>query len=113
MAILHVIEQIVDSSLPFIDQVPFLRAVLGFILVFFLPGFAWTLIFFRRAVLIERVVLSFGLSIALVTLTVCVTNLLFDVRITGLNVFLTIIAITAIPAVPYCVMRFAVNREKS
>jgi len=108
-----VIKQIIDSALPFIDQVPFLRAILGFILVFFLPGFTWTLIFFRRVVLIERVVLSFGLSIALVTLTVCVINLLFDIKITGLNTFLTIIAITAIPVVPYCVMRFVVNSEKS
>ena len=100
------IKQALDFSLPLLEQVPFLRAFLGFLLVFFLPGFAWTLIFFRRVTAIERVVLSSGLSIALVTLVVCALNLLFGVSITGLNTFLTIIAITIVPVIPYGILRF-------
>ena len=71
MEILQALEQTVDPALPLIDQVSFPRALMGFVLVFFIPGFAWTLILFRRVALIERFVLSFGLSIALVTLSVC------------------------------------------
>ena len=113
MDLLNMIKQALDFSLPLLEQVPFLRAFLGFLLVFFLPGFAWTLLLFRRVVLIERVVLSFGLSIAMLTLVVCALNLLFSIKITGLNTFLTIIAITIVPVIPYCVMRFVVSSEKS
>jgi len=106
MDLLNTIKQTLDFSLPLLEPVPFLRAFLGLLLVFFLPGFAWTLIFFRQLTVIERVVLSFGLSIALVTLVVCALNLLFGVRISGLNTLLTIVAITVIPVVPYCILRF-------
>lgn len=106
MDLLNMIKQALDFSLPLLEQVPFLRAFLGFLLVFFLPGFAWTLVFFGQLTVIERVVLSFGLSIALVTLVVCTLNLLFGVRITGLNTLLTILVITTIPMVPYCILRF-------
>ena len=106
MDLLNTIKQTLDFSLPLLGPVPFLRAFLGLLLVFFLPGFAWTLIFFRQLTVIERVVLSFGLSIALVTLVVCALNLLFGVRISGLNTLLTIVAITVIPVVPYCILRF-------
>ena len=111
MDLLNMIKQALDFSLPLLEQVPFLRAYLGFLLVFFLPGFAWTLLLFRRMVLIERVVLSFGLSIALVTLVVCALNLLFGVSITGLNTLLTIVAITVIPVIPYGILRFRRGRE--
>jgi uncharacterized membrane protein len=110
---LYGIRQVIDFALPFLDQVPFLREILGFILVFFLPGFTWTLIFLRQFTVIERMVLSFGLSIAVVTLVVCALNLLFGVRINGLNSLLTIVVITAVPVIPYCVMRFGVSNEKS
>jgi len=106
MDLLNTIKQTLDFSLPLLGPVPFLRAFLGLLLVFFLPGFAWTLIFFRQLTVIERVVLSFGLSIALVTLVVCALNLLFGVRISGLNTLLTILAIAVIPVVPYCILRF-------
>jgi len=87
-----------DFALPIIDKVPLIiRAIIGSLLVFFCPGFAWTLIFFKELQYIERLVLSFGLSIALVTLSILFTNIVLHIRITGLNSLLTIIVITVIP----------------
>ena len=95
------IGQVFEFALPFLDRLPALRAVLGFILVFFLPGFAWTLVLFKRVNIIERVALSFGLSIALVTLSILVLNLLLDVKVTGINSLLIIIVIAIIPLAVY------------
>ena len=95
------IGQIFEFALPFLDRLPALRAVLGFILMFFLPGFVWTLVLFKRVNIIERVALSFGLSIALVTLSILVLNLLLDVKVTGINSLLIIIVIAIIPLAVY------------
>ena len=98
------IEQVFDFSLPFLANVPVIRGLLGFIIVFFLPGFTWTLIFFKQIKLIERIALSFGLSIALVTLSILALNLLFGVKINGLNALLTILIVTVIPVACYYLM---------
>ncbi|OGO33295.1 MAG: hypothetical protein A2Z29_05335 [Chloroflexi bacterium RBG_16_56_11] len=99
-----------DSFMPFIESVPVFRAVLGFLLVFFLPGFAWTLVFFKDLHVLERVALSFGLSIALVTLVIIGLNLVFDLKINGANALLTIIVITLIPAGIYLFRRLRNRR---
>ncbi len=99
------IKQIFEFVLPFLERLPLIRAILGFILVFFLPGFAWTLIFFKRVNVIERIVLSFGLSIALVTLSILTLNVLLGIRITGLNSLLTITVLTIIPVMVYYLRR--------
>ena len=52
------------------EAVPGFRALLGIIIVFFLPGFAWTLVFFRGINVLERVGLSIGLSIAVTAVIV-------------------------------------------
>jgi len=83
----------------------FVRGTLGFILVFFIPGFAWTLVFFRQVNVIERIALSFGLSIAVVTLSILVLNKLIGIRITGLNSVLIILVITVVPIVIYYLNR--------
>ncbi|MBA7715272.1 hypothetical protein ES703_124313 [subsurface metagenome] len=60
-----------DLLSPFLqifEGLPAIRAILGFILVFLLPGFAWTLVFFKKINVIERIALSIGLSIALAAL---------------------------------------------
>ena len=95
------IRQIFEFVLPFFERLPVIRALLGFILVFFLPGFAWTLVFFKQIKLIERIVLSFGLSIAIVTLSILALNLLLGVSITGLNSLLIIVVVTIIPILIY------------
>ena len=100
--------------LSFLEQVPVLRAILGFVLVFFLPGFAWTLVFFRgkQINVLERLGLSFGLSIAVVTISVIVLNVLVGVRITGLNSVLIIILLTIIPLALYFLLRFITRHQK-
>ena len=98
--------QLFQSIIPIAERLPIVRAILGFILVFFLPGFAWTLVFFKRVNIIERIALSFGLSIAAVTLSIIVLHVLFGLRITGANSLLIIIVITIIALVLYLLKRF-------
>lgn len=100
------IRQIFEFAFPFLERLPPVRALLGFILVFFLPGFAWTLVFFKQINIIERIALSFGLSIAVVTLSILTLNVLLGIRITGLNSVLIIIVATIIPVVFYYLKRF-------
>ncbi len=105
------IRQIFEFALPFLDKLPAIRAILGFILVFFLPGFAWTLIFFKQVNIIERIALSFGLSIAVVTLIILTLNVLIGIRITGLHSLLIIIIITIIPLTFYYLKRFVKGKD--
>ncbi len=85
----------------FPEGLSIIRAILSFVLVFFLPGFAWTIVFFRRINVIERVTLSFALSIVVVTLSLLFINRLTGLRITGLNSVLVIIVVTILPIVAY------------
>lgn len=98
--------QIFNFAIPFLDRLFIVRAVLGFVLMFFLPGFAWTLVFFRKVNVLERVALSFGLSIAIVTLSIIVLNVLLKVRINGANALLIIVVVTVIPLAYYCLKRY-------
>ncbi len=86
-----------SEFLEFIGSLSVIRGILGFILVFFVPGFAWTLVFFKQVNILERVALSIGLSIAAVTLSILVLNNLIGIRITGLSSGLIIIVITIVP----------------
>ncbi|MFC1892803.1 DUF1616 domain-containing protein [Chloroflexota bacterium] len=106
------IRSIFEFALPFLDSMPIVRAVLGFILVFFVPGFAWTLVFFssKQVNILERSALSVGLSIALVTLSILALNKLVGIRINGLNSFLIIFTITVIPLVFYYFRKLSVRR---
>ena len=88
---------IFEFAFPILDRMPIVRAIVGFILIFILPGLAWTLFFFKKLNIIERLVLSFGLSIAVATLSVIVLHVLFGVRISGFNSLLTIAIIVIIP----------------
>lgn len=100
------IRSVFDFGVPFLESVPAIRAIIGFALVFFAPGFAWSLVLLRQASVLERVILSFGLSIALVTLSLISLNALFGIGISGLNSVLIIIVITIIPVAIYYVRRF-------
>ncbi|MFC2044261.1 DUF1616 domain-containing protein [Chloroflexota bacterium] len=101
----------VGFGLSLFEGLPFIRAILGFILVFFLPGFAWTLLFFKKINIVERVALSFGLSIALVTLTVFLVNII-GVRITGFNSGLVIIALIILPLALHFLNRVMRRRDR-
>ena len=103
-------EQILGWAIPFLDNVPVIRATLGLILVFFLPGFAWTLVFFKQINIVERIALGIGLSIALVTLSILALNVLLGIRITGLNALLVIIILTIVPVAIYYLKRLLSGR---
>ena len=94
-----------DWAVGFLISISPVRAALGFILVFFLPGFAWTFIFFHKLHHIERIALSFGLSIAIVTLSVIALNVLLQVPISGWNSVLTILVLTLIPLPIYYILK--------
>ena len=87
------------------------RAIFGFIFVFFVPGFAWAFVFFKGINVIERVALSLGLSIAIVTLSLFLLNWLIGIRITTLNSVLVIIVVTILPLVVYYLNRI-IRRKK-
>jgi uncharacterized membrane protein len=82
------------------------QMVLGGAFVLFLPGFVASYAFFDKDEIdaIERVALSFGLSIAIVPLAVFYLNFLFKVPINFVNVFLTITGL--------CIFFFVVYRKK-
>jgi uncharacterized membrane protein len=93
---------------------------LGGIFVLFVPGFAWSYVFFARKSIdwIERLALTCGLSIVLVPLSVFWLNRLFHMKITLLSTTLTvsgltILAGTCIIARRYPWTRDAITRLKS
>ena len=100
------IREFLGFAFIFPENLSIIRAILGFILVFFLPGFAWTIIFFRRIKVIERILISFALSIVLVTLSILFINRLFGVKITGYYSVLVIIVVTILPIIAYYLNRF-------
>ncbi len=95
------IRELFGFALPFLERLPVVRAILGFILVFFLPGFTWTLISFKQINVIERVALSFGLSIVAVTLSLLLANRLIGISIDGFNSALIIMIVTIVPVAVY------------
>ncbi|MBO8180448.1 MAG: DUF1616 domain-containing protein [Archaeoglobus sp.] len=90
-----------------------LRIIAGSIFVLFLPGFAWSYVFFKKNEIdiIERIALSFGLSIAIVPLTVFWLNYLFKVKITFINVSMIIISLTIVAVVISYVASKMSNRQ--
>ena len=87
MTLLSFLNKFLELISPIFQNIPGFREAISFLLVFFLPGFCWTLFLFdgRQINRIERVALSIGLSISLVTLTIFAMNRLGGVRITGLS----------------------------
>jgi uncharacterized membrane protein len=84
----------------------YLRAIGGFLFVFILPGFVWTLVTFRKLQIIERVIVSFGLSIAIVALVVYVPNITMGIIICGINTLISTAAITVAALLLYTLRQF-------
>ena len=105
--------ELLDWVVPFAERLPVLRGIIGFIVVFFLPGFAWTFVFFSKISVIERIVLSMGLSIAIVTLGVLALHFLFGMTITGINSLITIAIIIVAAVITYFIKRFITKRMKA
>jgi len=80
------------TKLTFLES---LRIVYGSLLVLFLPGYVITFLFFKKLDLIERIALSFALSIAIVPLVIFYLNKI-GMKITTLTSFLTILGIIGI-----------------
>jgi len=102
------ISEILDWLIPVLDSVPAVRGILAFILMFFLPGFCWIKLLFgdnRKMTVIETVALSFGLSIAMVALSLLVVYVFFNVSITSKNALLVILVIIIIPTTLYGLRR--------
>jgi uncharacterized membrane protein len=85
-----------------------LRLIFGSIFILFVPGFAWSWIFFKKDKIdwIERIALSVGLSIAMVPLVILWLNYVFNVSITLLNTTLAVCVFSVLPmlykyGVPY------------
>ena len=76
-----------------------IRIFFGSVFILFVPGFAWSYVFFARKNIdwIERVALSFGLSIALVPISIFWLNWLFQLKITLLSTFITVCGLTVLP----------------
>ncbi|MFC2034316.1 hypothetical protein ACFLTT_02825 [Chloroflexota bacterium] len=111
MDLLSPVKAIFVFLLPFLDSVPVIRAGFGFILVFFLPGFVWTFIFFNRINIIERLTFSLALSIVFVTLSLLFADRVAGIKLTGLNSTLIIILITILPVVAYYLNR-AIRKKR-
>ena len=105
------IRALFEFVVPFLERLPAVRAALGFILVFFLPGFTWTLVFFRQISVIERLTLSLALSIAVVTLSLFSANMLIGIKITGFNSVLVIVVVTILPIAAYYLNRLIRRRK--
>lgn len=88
-----------------------LRIFLGAMFILFLPGFAWSFVFFSEIDWVERVALSFGLSIAIVPLAVFWLNWIFDVRITLLNTSLVAGALIVGPTAYLLVRRPSLRED--
>lgn len=71
------------------------RAVLGAVLLLFLPGFAWSFVFWGRGQIewLDRIVLSLAISIGLVPLTIFIAHKLFGMPI---NATSSIIVVTCL-----------------
>lgn len=85
------------------DIIEIIRIIFGSVFVLFLPGFAWSFVFFKKEEIdvIERIVLSFGLSIVLVPLAVFWLNFFLGIKINLVNVSTMILVLIGTAAGTY------------
>lgn len=90
-----------------------MRLFFGGLFVLFVPGFSWSYVFFTSKEIdwVERVALSFGLSIAMVPLTIFWLNWLFGVQITLLNTFLAVCGLVSISIAYVVIKRSSWSKE--
>ncbi len=110
MDLLSPLRELSGVFLPFLESIPAVRVMLAIILVFFLPGFAWTIVFFRQLKPIERIPISIALSIVVVTLSILFISTIFGMRINGFNAVLIIVMITVLPVAAYFLIKYAKNK---
>jgi len=91
----------------------YLRAIGGFLLIFIIPGLVWTLVIFRKLHIMERIVLSFGLSIAIVTLVNYIPSKAFGLPITVSNVLISIAAVIGLALLLHALRKFQESRARN
>ena len=107
VAILLIILSIVLSiKLPIKES---FRIVFGSIFVLFLPGYCLSFIFFKEIEIIERIALSFALSIAVVPLVIFYLNLI-GLKINLVN---SIIVISSIIIISLILVNLKGRKNKS
>ena len=90
--IIGIIFSVVASFFYEADFITVLRAVFGSVYVLFLPGYVMMRCFFNDLEdWIEKGAVSFGLSIAVVVVTVIIANIILQVKINALSVFLILL----------------------
>jgi uncharacterized membrane protein len=75
---------------------PVLRAAGALLLMFLLPGLAWSAVLFRKMAVLDRLAVSIGLSIALVTLSMLALNIIFRLPVTGTNAIIVTLGISLV-----------------
>ena len=99
------------SDAPLIVSV--LRALAASVLVLFLPGFAWSLVFFKKTGALERFALSIGLSVSIMTLAVLGLNIAFRVPITVTTALIVIFVFSAVPFAIYTITRIRARQREA
>jgi len=77
-----------------------IQALIGYGFLLFFPGFLWTFLFpsiSKTLTIIERIVLTVGISISAVPLVIFFTNILFGLTINGISIFILSLFIGCIP----------------
>lgn len=110
MDLLSPLKELSGAFLPFLDNIPAVRVILGTILVFFLPGFAWTIVFFRQLKPLERIPISIALSIVVVTLSLLFASRIFGMVINGFNAVLIIVMATVLPVAARFLIKYVIYR---
>jgi len=90
------------------DLVMILRIVLGYILLLFIPGYAitWALYPTREELeFIERIALSFVLSIVSVMLSVLFTDTYLGIDVTPLGIVVTVSVVTVLAVILWGIRR--------
>lgn len=93
-----------------------LNIILSVAFVLFMPGFALSYVFFlnkNEVDWIERIALSFGLSMATIPLVMFCLNLIFGVKINTFNISLTSFAIIVIACVGYLERKYKFVSRKA
>ncbi len=80
-------------------MIEFLRAVLGGLFLFLIPGLAWCLLLFEKEKkdALELVALSIALSVSISTLSVFFLNSVLGVKITLINTGIILVTLTITP----------------
>jgi len=102
-----------QASDPLSWGIYYLRAIGGFALVFFIPGFTWTLVLFAKLNIMERIVLSFGLSMAIIALVAYMPNKAMGIPITVANALISTAAVTGIALLLYALRKFQESRARN